>query len=121
MSQTVLLIDSEPLSEHTLSRALRLAGHSVMLADDACEAMEHLEGDLPDAIVVHASDLGCAEDSRALRRIVTETSVPIVMVGQTVASARLVHEGNVLFARSGDPAEVVGLVREALSTSVIAA
>ena len=121
MSQTVLLIDGEPLTEHLFSRALRLAGHSVMLASDTTEALENLDGDLPDAIVIHTNDLESAEDSRALRELIMGASVPIVMIGQTVSGTRLVNDGNVLFARSGDPSEVVGLVREALGTGVIAA
>ncbi len=121
MSQTVLLIDCEPLTEHLFSRALRLAGHSVTLASDTAEALENLDGDLPDAIVIHTNDLESAEDSRALRTLVMGSSVPIILVGQTVSGTRLVHDGGVLFARSGDPAEVVGLVREALNAGVIAA
>ena len=70
MSHTVLLIDGEPLTEHLFSRALRLAGHSVMLASDTAEALENLDGDLPDAIVILTNDLESAEDSRALRTLV---------------------------------------------------
>ena len=121
MTSTVLLIDGEPLTEHVYSRALRLAGHAVMLASCTCEALETLEGDLPDAIVIPASKLECSEDSRALRELLVNTNIPIILVGQTVASSRLVHEGNVLFARSGDATEVVGIVREALGARVLAA
>ncbi len=121
MTHTVLLIDGEPLTEHVYSRALRLAGHAVMLAPDTCEALESLEDDMPDAIVIPASKLDCIEDSRALRALLLGTDIPVILVGQTVASARLVHEGNVLFARSGDATEVVGIVREALGARVLAA
>jgi two-component system response regulator MprA len=48
----ILVVDDEPAVREALSRALRLEGYDVDLAADGAEALERIEGDQPDAVVL---------------------------------------------------------------------
>lgn len=117
----VLLLDSEPMTEHLYSRALRLAGMDVTLAADVDEARAALSTDGIDAIALNTGDPPCADSSRVLRELAIGRDIPIVLIGSCVPAARLVHAGGVFIAQSAEPREVVALLREAMSPDVVAA
>ena len=109
------------MTEHGISRALRLGGYGVTVAADGAEAIGLLQSDMPDVLVINTSDLGSPQDSRELRELVLGARVPMVLIGQNVSAWRLVHGGAVCFAHSGEPREVLSCIREALSLSPMAA
>ena len=81
MASRMLVVHDEPSNGRALQGALSLEGFDVLLATDDAEAVDAVEGESPDAVIVdvHASDSRGAALCRRLRQAGPRT--PLLMVG----------------------------------------
>jgi two-component system response regulator MprA len=81
MASRVLVVHDEPSNGRALQGALSLEGFDVLLATDDAEAVDAVEEESPDAVIVdvHASDSRGAALCRRLRQV--DPGTPLLMVG----------------------------------------
>jgi two-component system, OmpR family, response regulator MprA len=86
MSARILVVDDEPAVRSSLSRALRLEGYSVALAGDGQEALDELERERCDAIVLDVSmpRVDGLEMCRRLRASGDQTAVLMLTARETI-------------------------------------
>jgi two-component system, OmpR family, response regulator MprA len=86
MSARILVVDDEPAVRSSLSRALRLEGYDVSLAADGQEALDQLERERCDAIVLDVSmpRVDGLEMCRRLRASGDQTPVLMLTARETI-------------------------------------
>jgi len=76
----ILVVDDEPAVRESLRRALQLEGYEVELAGDGQEALERLEGDGTDAVLLDVS-MPRLDGLEACRRLRSGgSSIPVLML-----------------------------------------
>src|SRR5438105_13320926 len=76
---TVLVVDDEPPIRRFLRTSLSAAGHRVVTAEDAAEALKMLAGEKPDVLIL---DLGLPDRSGldVIAEIRSRSTVPIIVL-----------------------------------------
>ncbi len=103
MTPRIVLLDPEPLTETTISRALRLAGFHVTVVADELSAGLHALAHGADVIVITDPPGRCAAES------LSALAIPVLMLDPQ-AYERM-HA-----CVAGDPSHIVARVRSMLAT-----
>ncbi|HET6319681.1 MAG TPA: response regulator [Chloroflexota bacterium] len=106
--QTVLLVDGESAVANELSRA----GYHVQVADNAAHALQQLEKQRPDLIVLRLrlAHRGCLEEAHGLAELAEKQGIPLVVISRSDAALDAVRPAL-------DDAQLVERVQKALSES----
>jgi DNA-binding response OmpR family regulator len=88
MAGRLLVVNDQPGTGEALQGALALEGFHVELATDAAEALDHVEGEEPDAVIVDvaAPDSRGAALCRRLRQ--ARPRMPVLMLGTRTSAER---------------------------------
>ncbi len=127
MSATILVIEDEPGIQELMAYVLRLAGHRPVCADSAEQAMELMQEEDPDLVILDWMLPGQSglDFARTLRAEHNTARLPILMV-----SARAHEEDRARGMGSGvdgyltkpfSPRELKSLVKETLHQAALAA
>lgn len=82
MAATILVVEDEPAIQELISYSLRQAGHAVLPAADAEQAMTLVNDALPDLVLLDWMLPGISgiEFARMLRRVTRTKTIPIIML-----------------------------------------
>lgn len=82
MAATILVVEDEPAIQELISYSLRQAGHAVLPASDAEQAMTLVNDALPDLVLLDWMLPGVSgiEFARMLRRVTRTKTIPIIML-----------------------------------------
>ena len=82
MAATILVVEDEPAIQELISYSLRQAGHAVLPASDAEQAMTLVNDALPDLVLLDWMLPGISgiEFARMLRRVTRTKTIPIIML-----------------------------------------
>lgn len=80
--QTVLLVDDDPIVHWVLQQYLGRAGYEVRTANDGREALDLVQRQRPDLIIldVRMSDVGGLETLKALKQDEATKAIPVMMM-----------------------------------------
>lgn len=118
MHRTVLLIDPEPMTEHVLSRPLRMAGYEVVVAGDAEQGLAYAQRLMPAAVVVDedAVPWGGVGFAKVLFETAGLRHTPVLLLCNAQAWLRPGEVARTsirrIIRRPLDVAEVLGALRE---------
>ncbi len=82
MAATILVVEDEPAIQELISYSLRQAGHIVLCAENAEQAMAAVNDALPDLVLLDwmLPGMSGVEFARMLRRVARTKSIPIIML-----------------------------------------
>jgi two-component system response regulator MprA len=81
MAGRLLVVNCEPQAGHALEGALSLEGFDVVLATDAVEALELVEGTEPDAVIVDVAEPDTKGAALCRRLRAASPGLPVLMLG----------------------------------------
>ncbi|MCB9844435.1 MAG: response regulator [Phycisphaeraceae bacterium] len=123
-SLTVLLVDREPITEHTLSRQLRLAGFCVVVAGDGDEALALAQCHAPDVVLVDSEAIpyGGVGLARLLSGLEPTAHTPVVLMAdaKTIAGDTCGTNIRQVLRRPFGAQQIVSCVRECLVSAIAA-
>lgn len=123
--KTILVVEDSPTSRKVISMVLARRGHTIVEAKTGTEAMQFLDEQVPDLVLldVMLPDMNGYEVLGRLRQSPGSTEVPVVMLtGKNKPSDRLqglFHGTNEYLTKPFDPSKLIGVLEKYLKGDAV--
>lgn len=125
--KTILVVEDSPTSRKVISMVLARRGHTIVEAKSGAEAMQFLDEQVPDLVLldVMLPDMNGYEVLTRLRQSPGSAEVPVVMLtGKNKPSDRLqglFHGTNEYLTKPFDPSKLIGVLEKYLKGEAVPA
>ena len=115
----ILVVDDDRALLQLYRTALSLSGFKVSSAEDGLGALQKIENDLPDLIVLDLH-LPCVDGLTVLSELRASSStfsIPVVVITGTECAADAVAEASVILRKPCDPEELIAAIEQYIVAS----